>query len=94
MFSCKRLAVFIALLNIRFTSRALRELNALAKNDRARVLAALERVAEGAPNADIKKLKTGDNQFRLRVGPLRVLYTLFRSDAVVHKIAERDQAYT
>lgn len=45
----------------------------LPKNEKLRVIKAIERLPEGE---DIKKLKGHDNIYRLRVGDYRILYTV------------------
>ena len=45
----------------------------LPKNEKLRIIKAIEKLPEGE---DIKKLKGHDNIYRLRVGDYRILYTV------------------
>ena len=44
---------------------------------------------------DIRKLIGFKNDYRLRIGQLRILYTVFKDESIiyVYKIAERGRAY-
>lgn len=64
----------------------------LPKNEKLRVIKAIERLPEGE---DIKKLKGHDNIYRLRVGDYRILYTVDNGEFVVIVInaGNRGQIY-
>lgn len=79
---------------VRYTSRARRDLRRLDHQIVRRVLLAIERLAEGDPRSEVKKLSATD-EYRLRVGEWRVR---FRHDApakevVVLRILPRGRAY-
>ena len=64
----------------------------LPKNEKLRVIKAIERLPEGE---DIKKLKGHDNIYHLRVGDYRILYTVDNGEFVVIVInaGNRGQIY-
>ena len=64
----------------------------LPKNEKLRVIKAIERLPEGE---DIKKLKGHDNIYRLRVGDYRILYTVDNGEFVIIVInaGNRGQIY-
>jgi mRNA interferase RelE/StbE len=59
---------------IELTTRALRDLRKLGAAERRRIAAALEELAAGAENLDVKPLAGLSPWLRLRVGDWRVLY--------------------
>lgn len=76
-------------------SRAEKELNRLPRQDRHRVLEALERLRGGLQLGDVKKLSGFENEWRLRVGNWRVR---FRPDftagvLVILRVLPRGSAY-
>ena len=52
----------------------------LPKNEKQRIVKAIEKLPEGE---DIKKLKGHDNIYRLRVGDYRILYTVDNGEFIV-----------
>ena len=64
----------------------------LPKNEKQRIVKAIEKLPEGE---DIKKLKGHDNIYRLRVGDYRILYTVDNGEFVVIVInaGNRGQIY-
>ena len=69
--------------------RAQREFDRLAGRDQSRVLAALTALAE-QPRAR-RCIKIAGSIYRLRVGPIRIIYAVFERDqlVLVGKIARR-----
>lgn len=59
---------------VELTTRAMRDLRKLDGQDRRRIVAALDELAAGAENLDIKALVGRSPYLRLRVGDWRVLY--------------------
>ncbi len=53
----------------------------------------LKETIEKIPQGDIKKLKGLDNKYRLRVGDLRVLFSLEGDKIIIDDILPRGQAY-
>ena len=79
---------------IRFLKRAEKDLLDLPVVDRATIVAAVEALGRGAPNADVKKLRGVVNQYRLRVGRFRVLFTVVENGTIiVGRVADRGSAY-
>lgn len=64
----------------------------LPKNEKARIVKAIEKLPEGE---DIKKLKGHSDIYRLRVGDYRILYTVDNGEFVVIVInaGNRGQIY-
>lgn len=63
--------------------RAKKFIDKLSKNEKARIVAAIEQLPNGS---DIKKMKGHDNLMRLRVGEYRVIYTVDDGALVVFVI--------
>lgn len=59
------------------------------KPTKKRIKEAIEKI----PYGDIKKLKGLENEYRLRVGDLRVLFSIESDIIVVNNILPRGQAY-
>lgn len=76
---------------IRFSTRAVRDVDDLPDPDRRVILAAVRAFADGAI-ADIKKLK-GRPDYRLRVGRFRVFYTLSGPRMLILRVLDRKDAY-
>ncbi len=65
------------MLSIEFASRAVKDLRRMDRPDRERMRVALEQLAAGAQNLDIKALIGASPYLRLRTGDWRVLYRPF-----------------
>lgn len=72
--------------------KAKKFIDALPRNDRIRVVDAIEQLPNGS---DIKPLKGHDGLFRLRVGSYRIIYTVDHGQLVVYVIDanNRGQVY-
>lgn len=72
--------------------KALKFIESLPKPEKARIVAAIERLPNGE---DIKKLKGHDDLFRLRVGEYRIIYTVDHGNVTVIVIdaGNRGQIY-
>jgi mRNA-degrading endonuclease RelE of RelBE toxin-antitoxin system len=89
---------------VELASRAVRDVRSMQRQDRARVLAALEETLGAAtlpPNADVKALSGRAPWRRLRVGEWRVIYRPCTADepgdVLVARVVNRrdlDQAVT
>jgi mRNA interferase RelE/StbE len=44
-------------------------------------------------SGDVKKLKGGDNEYRLRVGNYRVLFAMEKDLIFVYAVRDREEAY-
>lgn len=72
--------------------KALKFIESLPKPEKARIVAAIERLPNGE---DIKKLKGHADLFRLRVGEYRIIYTVDHGNITVIVIdaGSREQIY-
>ncbi len=73
--------------------KAKKFIDALPKNERIRVVAAIEQLPDGS---DIKPLKGHDGLLRLRVGSYRIIYTVDNGELIVYVIDanNRGQIYS
>jgi mRNA interferase RelE/StbE len=76
------------------TRRGGKELRRLDPQTQRRVIAALDRLANGDPSLDVKHL-AGSRQSRVRVGDMRVIFELDREagEILVHRVVPRGRAY-
>lgn len=77
----------------RLTSAAGKDLGRLSPEQRLRVVQKLEDLVTGAPHVDLKKI--GTDEYRVRVGDLRVIFTrnsLERLITVI-RVADRKDVY-
>ncbi len=65
------------------SKRAKKFIDKLPKNEKSRVVSAIEKLPSGE---DIKKLKGHDDFFRLRVGNYRIVYTVDNGKLIVHVV--------
>lgn len=72
--------------------KAKKFIDGLPKNERIRVVAAIEQLPSGS---DIKPLKEHDGLLRLRVGSYRIIYTVDNGELIVYVIDanNRGQVY-
>lgn len=72
--------------------KAKKFIDSLPRNERMRVVSAIERLPNGE---DIKKFKGHEGVFRLRVGSYRILYTVDNGELIVYVIdaGNRGQIY-
>jgi len=74
---------------------ALKQLQALSKKDRQRVLDRIDTLAKDPRPPGVKRLKGGEGYLRLRVGDYRIVYEV-RDDqllVLVIRVAHRREAY-
>lgn len=73
--------------------KAKKFIDGLPKNDRIRIVTAIEQLPNGS---DIKPLKGHEGLFRLRVGSYRIIYTVDNGELVVYVIdaGNRGQIYS
>lgn len=77
------------MLRIEYTRKAIKYINACDKPTKQRLKTAIERL----PSGDVVKLQGTDNEFRLRVGDLRVLFYMSTDIIYIDNIIPRGQAY-
>lgn len=76
-------------MQIEYSKNAVKYINASDKPTKRRLKEAIERI----PFGDIKKLQGIDNGYRLRVGDLRVLFSIENDIIYIDNIIPRGQAY-
>lgn len=76
-------------MQIEYKKKAVKYINSCDKNTKNRLKSAIEKL----PFGDIKKLSGLENEYRLRVGDLRVLFTKENKIITINDILPRGQAY-
>lgn len=76
-------------MDIEYSKKAIKYINTLDRPTKKRLREAIEKI----PFGDIKKLQGIDDGYRLRVGDLRVLFTIENSLVYIDNIVPRGQAY-
>jgi len=74
---------------IEYAKKAVKYIESLDKPTKQRIKKAIEKI----PNGDIKKLKGIENSYRLRVGDLRVLFSIEDNNIYIDNVIPRGQAY-
>ncbi|MCI5494406.1 MAG: type II toxin-antitoxin system RelE/ParE family toxin [Lachnospiraceae bacterium] len=76
-------------MQIKYKKKAVKYINSCSKETKVRLKEAIEKI----PFGDIKKLKGHENDYRLRVGDLRVLFSMEDDIIIIDNILPRGQAY-
>lgn len=76
-------------MQIEYTRDAVKHIKSLDKPTRNRILSAIEKI----PLGDIKKLVGLENDFRLRVGGYRILFSRSDNIIIIKDVLPRGQAY-
>lgn len=76
-------------MQIEYKKKAVKYINTYDKATKKRLKEAIEKI----PLGDIKKLKGLENDYRLRVGNLRVLFILENDIIIIDEIGPRGQIY-
>ena len=76
-------------MQVEYSKSAVKYINAVDKPTKRRLKEAVEKI----PFGDIKKLQGTDNGYRLRVGDLRVLFSIEDDIIYIDNIIPRGQAY-
>lgn len=76
-------------MKIEYKKKAVKYINGADKATKKRLKEAIEKI----PFGDIKKLKGFETEYRLRVGGLRVLFTMDNETITINDIKPRGQAY-
>lgn len=74
---------------IEYSKKAAKYINALDKPTKQRIKTGIEKL----PAGDIRKLKGVENGYRLRIGDLRVLFSMEDNYIFIDNILPRGQAY-
>ena len=80
---------------VEIAGRAEKELKRLSPKDQDRIRAAIDALAGGPEHGDIKKLQGPGNEWRLRVGDLRVRFRPDFKDRIIYilHVLPRGKAY-
>ncbi|MBU0898624.1 MAG: type II toxin-antitoxin system RelE/ParE family toxin [Nanoarchaeota archaeon] len=80
---------------VHFSSRAKREFDRLRNDKLDNILKILTIDPLPAKHCDIKKLRGLKNTFRIRIGKIRIVYTVFWEDKVIliSRISHREHVY-
>lgn len=76
-------------MQIEYSKSSVKYINTADKSTKKRLKEAIEKI----PFGDIRKLKGIDNGYRLRVGDLRVLFSIENDIIYIDNIIPRGQAY-
>lgn len=76
-------------MRIEYKKKAVKYINSADKITKKRLREAIEKI----PFGDIKKLTGLENEYRLRVGDLRVLFTVDDDIITINEIKPRGQVY-
>jgi mRNA interferase RelE/StbE len=78
--------------SVQFAKNAKRDLEKLEPFVRIRILKQIRKLAEGQ-RVDLEKKKGTKNDYRLRVGDFRAIFTLEADTLTIHKIGNRKNIY-
>lgn len=76
-------------LRIDYKKKAVKYINSCDKQTKQRLKESIEKL----PFGDVSKLQGFENEYRLRVGDLRVLFTFEKDTITINSIKPRGQAY-
>lgn len=76
-------------IRIEYEKEAAKHIQAQDKPTRQRLKAAIEKL----PDGDVKRLQGYKNDYRLRVGDLRVIYSVDDDIIIIKDVLPRGQAY-
>ena len=76
-------------MQIEYKKKAVKYIDSCDKIEKQRLKTAIEKI----PFGDIKKLQGFENDYRLRVGDLRVLFSINDDTIVINDILPRGQVY-
>jgi mRNA interferase RelE/StbE len=77
---------------ISFTKNAKKDLEKLEHFIRIRIIKQIEKMGNEG-RVYIKKIKGSKNDYRLRIGDYRVIFTLENKNITIHKIGHRKNIY-
>ena len=76
-------------MEIHYKKKAVKYINSCDKNTKQKIKEGIEKI----PLGDIKKLKGFDTEYRLRIGDLRVLFSMENDIITINDISPRGQVY-
>ena len=74
---------------LKYRKKAVKYIELCDKNTKQRLKVAIEKL----PLGDVKKLAGTENDYRLRVGDLRVLFSIENDTIIINAILPRGQVY-
>ncbi len=77
---------------IEFKPRAVKDLNALPRAVRRRIMAKIEALQDDLAG-DVKKLTNYSPEYRMRAGSYRVLFDLQNTTVTIYRVLHRKDAY-
>jgi mRNA interferase RelE/StbE len=85
----------VARYSVELKPSARKELDCLSSKLNERIFPSLENLASNPRPAGCKKLKGGDNEWRIRVGDYRIVYTIDDAEFLVEvtRIRHRSEVY-
>ena len=80
---------------VRISKRAERELRKIDRRDQVKIAARIDQLASDPRPADVKKLATGEDLYRVRAGDYRILYRIEDEEllVLVVRIGPRGEVY-
>lgn len=78
--------------SIKWEEKSIKELEDLEKSIAIRIIRKIENLKENPFESDIKRLKNSDN-FRLRVGDYRIIFSISNELITIWKIGHRKNIY-
>ena len=76
-------------MKLKYEKEAVKHINKLDRPTKQRIKEAIEKL----PLGDVKKLQGFKNDYRLRVGNLRVLFSIEKDTITIKDVLPRGQAY-
>ncbi len=76
-------------MQIEYKKKAIKYINSCDSSTKKRLKEGIEKL----PFGDVTKLKGLENEYRLRIGDLRVLFTLENDIITINNVKPRGQAY-
>ncbi|MEK6873490.1 MAG: type II toxin-antitoxin system RelE/ParE family toxin [Nanoarchaeota archaeon] len=78
--------------NLEWKEHALQNIEKLENSIARRIVKKIEELAENPFSKDVKRLK-GNNDFRLRVGDYRVIFSIEKDIIIILKVGHRKNIY-
>ena len=78
---------------VRFNSSALKQLRKLPKQAQQRIIDKITALGDDPRPASCRKLKARENQWRLRVGDYRIIYTIEDEMVMIVRVGDRRDVY-
>lgn len=79
--------------NVRFSDNSIKDLRKLDQTSAKRILLKIDDFSKNPSQFEIKKLKSSDDLYRIRVGSFRIIFEYFDKDIVILKVGHRKDIY-